>query len=39
MKALGVSALSRASFYVYNDKSDVDALAEGIEKAKTVFSL
>ncbi len=39
MKALGVSAVSRASFYIYNDKSDVDRLTEGIKKAIKVFNL
>lgn len=39
MKRLGVSGLCRASFYIYNDKEDVDRLAEGIERAKSVFSL
>ncbi|MFA5841949.1 MAG: cysteine desulfurase [Candidatus Paceibacterota bacterium] len=38
MKALGVSAISRASFYIYNEESDIDALAEGIEEAIKIFS-
>jgi len=37
MKVLGVSALARASFYLYNDKSDVDALTEVIKKAQNIF--
>jgi cysteine desulfurase/selenocysteine lyase len=37
MKELGVSALVRASFYLYNDKSDVDALVEAIKKAQEIF--
>jgi cysteine desulfurase / selenocysteine lyase len=36
---LGVSATTRASFYVYNDESDVDRLVEGIEHAKRTFGL
>lgn len=39
MKAFGVGAVSRASFYIYNDEGDIDMLAEGIEKAIKVFSL
>lgn len=39
MKYLGVSDVCRTSFYVYNDKEDIDRLAEGIEKAKSVFGL
>lgn len=38
MKELGVSALARASFYLYNDKNDVDALVEAIKKAQNIFS-
>jgi cysteine desulfurase/selenocysteine lyase len=34
---LGVPATSRASFYLYNDKSEIDALVEGIERAKRVL--
>ncbi|HEY7878242.1 MAG TPA: SufS family cysteine desulfurase [Gemmatimonadaceae bacterium] len=37
MRRLGVSATARASFYVYNDASDVDALAGGIVAAKELF--
>ena len=37
MKELGVPALVRASFYIYNDKSDVDALVEVIAEAKRIF--
>lgn len=37
MRWLGVSATARASFYLYNTKSDVDALADGIRKAKEYF--
>lgn len=37
MRRLGVSATARASFYVYNDDSDIDALADGIAAAREVF--
>ncbi|MDP3987829.1 MAG: cysteine desulfurase [Candidatus Levybacteria bacterium] len=35
---LGISATIRASFYIYNEKSDVDSLIEGIKKVKKIFS-
>lgn len=38
MGELGVSSVSRASFYIYNQESDIDKLAEGIEKAREIFS-
>ncbi|MFH1827410.1 MAG: SufS family cysteine desulfurase [bacterium] len=34
----GINASCRASFYVYNDKNDVDSLVAGLEKAKKIFS-
>lgn len=37
MRRLGVSATARASFYVYNDESDVDALVGALKKAKAIF--
>jgi cysteine desulfurase / selenocysteine lyase len=37
MRRLGVAATARASFYLYNDESDVDALIHALEKAKTLF--
>ncbi len=37
MRRLGVSATARASFYMYNTHSDVDALAEGLEHARSLF--
>jgi cysteine desulfurase / selenocysteine lyase len=37
MRRLDVSATARASFYVYNDKSDIDALVDGVLKAKEIF--
>jgi cysteine desulfurase/selenocysteine lyase len=38
MRRLGVSATARASFGVYNDEADVDALVEAIDVASTIFS-
>ena len=38
MKVLGVGATARASFYVYNDTDDVDALAEALAEAASFFS-
>ncbi len=37
MRRLDVSATARASFYVYNDTSDIDALIEGVLKSKEIF--
>jgi cysteine desulfurase / selenocysteine lyase len=37
MRRLGVGATARASFYVYNDEADVDALAEALESASRLF--
>lgn len=39
MKTLGVAATARASFYVYNDTDDVDALAEALVHARDFFSI
>jgi cysteine desulfurase/selenocysteine lyase len=36
--SLGITASCRASFYVYNDKSDVDSLVKALKKAKKLFS-
>lgn len=38
MAVLGVGATARASFYVYNDVDDVDALAEALAEAASFFS-
>ncbi len=38
MRRLGLGATTRASFYVYNDRDDVDALFSGIEGAIEFFS-
>jgi cysteine desulfurase/selenocysteine lyase len=37
MRRLGVSATARASFYLYNDESDVDALVGALNKARALF--
>jgi cysteine desulfurase/selenocysteine lyase len=37
MRRLGVPATARASFYVYNDGSDVDALVDALEGARELF--
>jgi len=36
-RALGVPATTRASLYLYNDESDIDALITGITEAKKYF--
>ena len=38
MRRLGVPATSRASFYVYNDEADVEALSDGLVAAAKMFS-
>ncbi len=37
MRCLGVAATARASLYVYNDESDVDALSQGLHDAAELF--
>lgn len=39
MTKLGVVATARASFYVYNDESDVDALVAGLRNAGELFGV
>jgi cysteine desulfurase/selenocysteine lyase len=39
MRHLGVPATARASFSVYNDRDDVDRLADALEAAKRVFGV
>ncbi len=39
MRVLGVPATTRASFYVYNDEADVDALVESLVKAEKFFAI
>jgi cysteine desulfurase/selenocysteine lyase len=38
MRVLGVSATTRASLYLYNDESDIDALVEGLATVRKFFS-
>ncbi len=37
MRELGVAATARASFYLYNDRDDVDALADALDGASDIF--
>ncbi|HEY2164526.1 MAG TPA: SufS family cysteine desulfurase [Gemmatimonadaceae bacterium] len=37
MRRLEVPATARASFYVYNDVADIDALVAGVERARELF--
>jgi cysteine desulfurase/selenocysteine lyase len=39
MRAFGIAATTRASFYLYNDTSDVDALVESIQQAQKFFGV
>jgi cysteine desulfurase/selenocysteine lyase len=39
MQVLGVPATSRASLYVYNDESDVDAWADALDDTADLFAL
>ncbi len=39
MRVLGVPATTRASFYVYNDEADVDALVEALVRAEKFFGI
>lgn len=36
-RRLGLVSTTRASFYIYNEKEDVDRLVEGLEKVKKMF--
>ena len=38
MRVLGVAASARASLYVYNDTSDIDALADALASARDLFA-
>jgi cysteine desulfurase / selenocysteine lyase len=38
MRRLGVAATARASFYVYSDEADVEALVKAVGRAKEVFA-
>jgi cysteine desulfurase/selenocysteine lyase len=39
MRLLGVNATARASFYLYNDHHDVDALSDALDGASDIFGL
>ncbi len=39
MRRMGVGATARASLYIYNDESDVDALGDALESASDFFAL
>ena len=39
MQVLGVQSTTRASLYLYNDQSDVDALADALDTATDIFGL
>jgi cysteine desulfurase/selenocysteine lyase len=39
MRVLGVPATTRASFYLYNDRDDVDALADALDSATDIFGI
>lgn len=39
MRVLGIPATSRASFYVYNDEADADALVQALTRAEQFFAL
>ena len=38
MRVLGVPATTRASFYVYNDEADADALIDALARAEKFFA-
>ncbi|MEO7361609.1 MAG: aminotransferase class V-fold PLP-dependent enzyme, partial [Gemmatimonadaceae bacterium] len=38
MRRMGTSATARASFYVYSDSADVDALCAALVHAREVFA-
>ncbi|CAN5836815.1 cysteine desulfurase [soil metagenome] len=38
MRRLGISATARASFYVYNDERDVEALVRALARAQSLFA-
>ena len=39
MRVMGVGATARASFYLYNDEADVDALGDALDSVSDVFTL
>jgi len=38
MRSLGVAATARASFAIYNDRADVDALVHAVDSAQRIFA-
>ncbi len=38
-RSLDVTATTRASFYIYNDRSEVDALIQGLAQVKDIFDV
>jgi cysteine desulfurase/selenocysteine lyase len=39
MERLGVAATSRASFYIYNSKQEVDVLINALDRARMIFRI
>jgi cysteine desulfurase/selenocysteine lyase len=39
MRRMGVAATARASFYVYNEEADIDALVTGLRTARELFGM
>lgn len=39
MRKYGLSGTTRASFYIYNDRADIDALIEGIQATQRYFKV
>jgi cysteine desulfurase/selenocysteine lyase len=39
MRCLGIGATARASWYVYNDESDIDALADALAATAEFFTV
>ena len=39
MEKLGIAATSRASFYIYNTKEDIDSLVESLHKVARIFKV
>ncbi len=39
MKKFDISGTARASFYIYNDRSDVDALVKSLSKVDSIFRI
>jgi cysteine desulfurase/selenocysteine lyase len=37
MRVLDVAATARASWYLYNDRDDIDALADALDGASDIF--